>query len=230
MTRKKVKKSKKVSENQESFQVSDKQEFRPEQGPSKSLKQNLAKNKKSSRITCSNRDVDCILDNISLPDIPDPLLLEENHPSNTSIAETDLDDDELIGKSTVSLPSFIMNQFYSTLYPGEVRSLEEKRKRACESLSKVIANNTVSFFPDVLVTDDPRLSHLPRDGMENWNERKLDEIFRRWPDRCWMDIFNVTQAGYHYLQHQDGVPRCPHFDQIFEKYTDHFAKVFEDCC
>ena len=47
-----------------------------------------------------------------MPDIPDPLLLEENHPSNTSIAETDLDDDELIGKSTVSLPSFIMNQFY----------------------------------------------------------------------------------------------------------------------
>ena len=81
----------------------------------------------------------------------------------------------------------------STLYPGEVRSLEEKRKRACESLRKVIASNTVSFFPDVLVTDDPRLSHLPRDGMENWNERKLDEIFRRWPDRCWMDIFNVTK-------------------------------------
>lgn len=82
----------------------------------------------------------------------------------------------------------------STLYPGEVRSLEEKRKRARESLSKVIANNTVSFFPDVLVTDDPRLSHLPRDGMENWKERKLDEIFRRWPNRCWMDIFTVTQG------------------------------------
>lgn len=82
----------------------------------------------------------------------------------------------------------------STLYPGEVRSLEEKRKRACESLRKVIASNTVSFFPDVLVTDDPRLSHLPRDGMENWNERKLDEIFQRWPDRCWMDIFNVTKG------------------------------------
>lgn len=61
--KKKVKKSKKLSENQESFQISDKQEFRPEQGPSKSLKQNLAKNKKSSRITCSNRDVDCFLGN-----------------------------------------------------------------------------------------------------------------------------------------------------------------------
>ena len=180
-----------------------------------------------------------------MPEIPDLLLLDENHASNTSVAETDLDDDEIIGKSTVSLPSFILNQFYrqgliffqlfaspsqlyrlfcsrnfiffrlrlnlykilkpftlrckklnlvSTLYPGEVRSLEEKRKRARESLSKVIANNTVSFFPDVLVTDDPRLSHLPRDGMENWKERKLDEIFRRWPNRCWMDIFTVTQG------------------------------------
>lgn len=59
--KKKIKKSKKISENQETFEVSDKQESQSEQRPSKAAKQNLAKNKKLSKITCSSRDVEFIL-------------------------------------------------------------------------------------------------------------------------------------------------------------------------
>lgn len=59
--KKKFKKSKKTSENQETIKVSDKQESRSEQRPSKASRENLAKNKKSSKITCSNTDAECVL-------------------------------------------------------------------------------------------------------------------------------------------------------------------------